>query len=212
MSARAGVAALLLAAVGAYVWRQRAPAALAAAPSIVPTHEQTAAIISGFEFSTVAGSANMRPTRTSTAGIEIIKGHEQWRDRVYIDAGGYPTIGWGHKLVAGESFPRPISMDEGLKILRADLAIAERAVYGGVRVPISQQQFDALVSFAFNVGAGAFAGSTLLRKLNAGDYIGASEEFKRWNMSGGRVQGGLVRRREDEKNLFLAGLQGVISA
>jgi peptidoglycan hydrolase-like protein with peptidoglycan-binding domain len=79
------------------------------------------------------------------------------------------------------------------------------AVRARVSVPLTQNQFDALVSFTFNVGAGAFGGSTLLKRLNAGDYAGGADEFGKWTKSGGKVFAGLVRRRTEEAALFRGG-------
>jgi len=122
----------------------------------------------------------------------------------YQDDAGWGTIGFGHKILPGESFD---SIDEAqaTAILAADIRAAEDAVNAGVSVPISQAQFDALVFFAFNVGAGAFTKSTLLRKLNAGDAAGAAAEFARWNKSGGVVSPILIARRDAEERLFSTG-------
>ena len=87
--------------------------------------------------------------------------------------------------------------------LRQDVAESERAVNQHVHVPLTQHQFDALVSFVFNLGAGNFRTSTLLKKLNARDYDGAAQEFGRWVQAGGKTLPGLVRRREAESALFL---------
>ncbi|EDH9820259.1 TPA_asm: lysozyme, partial [Salmonella enterica subsp. enterica serovar Typhimurium] len=73
-----------------------------------------------------------------------------------------------------------------------------------VKVKLTQGQFDALVSFAYNLGARTLSSSTLLRKLNSGDYAGAADEFLRWNKAGGKVLNGLTRRREAERALFLS--------
>jgi lysozyme len=97
-----------------------------------------------------------------------------------------------------------ISRERGLALLAEDGRDAARAVEWGVRVPLSQEQFDALVSFVFNVGVGAFASSTLLRKLNAGDRHGAADEMLRWSRAGGRVLEGRLRRRRAERALFLS--------
>ncbi len=85
----------------------------------------------------------------------------------------------------------------------SDLTEAQSAVRRLVKVPINQNQFDALTSFTFNVGSGNFQSSTLRRLLNEGDYTGASNEFWKWRRSNGKIAGGLVRRRADEKALFL---------
>lgn len=97
-----------------------------------------------------------------------------------------------------------ITQQQADDYLRRDVRQFERAVARQVRVPLTQGQFDALVSFAFNLGEGALAQSTLLRLLNAGDYAGAAAQFDRWNKAGGRVLPGLVRRRAAERALFEA--------
>ena len=139
--------------------------------------------------------------RISQTGIDLIKQFEGFRSKAYICPAGVLTIGYGSTgkhVQPGTS----INTAYGEKLLREDVARFESAVNRLVRVPMSQGQFDALVSFAFNVGEGALAKSTLLRKLNAGDYSGAAQEFKRWNRGGGRVLAGLVKRREAEATLF----------
>ncbi len=87
--------------------------------------------------------------------------------------------------------------------LISDLAQCERAVNRLVKVTLTQNQFDALVSFVFNVGSGNLQSSTLLRKLNSGDYKGAADEFLRWNKAAGKVMNGLVARRTAEREFFL---------
>lgn len=84
-----------------------------------------------------------------------------------------------------------------------DLAAFERGVEEAVKVPLSEDQFAALVAFSFNVGLGAFRTSTLLKLLNRGDYQGAADQLPRWNKSGGKVLNGLVKRRASERALFL---------
>ena len=99
---------------------------------------------------------------------------------------------------------RAISEDEAEALLAADLKTAESGVSRLVSVPLAQNQFDALVSFAYNLGAASLMSSTLLRKLNAGDYNDAADELPRWVYAGGRVLPGLVRRRNAEQRLFLS--------
>lgn len=146
--------------------------------------------------------------KASARGVEAVMQWEQFRAEPYQDQAGHWTIGYGHKILPGESFSW-ITEAEAENILRNDLAIAERAIHDLVRVPISQTQFDALVSFVFNVGRAAFAESTLLRKLNAGDHDGAAAEFERWRfvtVNGEKVaSNGLLRRREHERALFVSG-------
>ena len=126
---------------------------------------------------------------------------------------GVWTIGYGHtgtvdgKLIGSGM---TISAAKATELLKKDLASFEAAVNGCVTAPITQNMFDALVSFSFNVGAGALRRSALLRKLNAKDYNGAADEFPLWNKAGGKVLNGLVRRRMAEKELFLAGASEVM--
>ena len=148
--------------------------------------------------------------KTSRAGIDLIKHFESFRPSPYLCDGGKWTIGWGHtKGVTKDT--KPITMAEGEALLAEDLVEFEDAVTDLVVVPLEQHQFDALVSFCFNVGADIDADaiaeglgdSTLLKKLNAGDAVGAAAEFLRWNKAKGRIMRGLVKRREAEMNMFL---------
>jgi lysozyme len=142
--------------------------------------------------------------QTSDRGIDLIKRHEELRQHAYPDpaTGGEPwTIGYGH--TGGVRRGDTCDVERAEYWLRQDLGEAERAVHDFVVVPLSQNQFDALVDFVFNVGVGHFGNSTLLHKLNASDYQGAADEFLRWNKAGGHVMAGLVHRREDEQRLFL---------
>ena len=148
--------------------------------------------------------------RTSASGRAAITRHESLRLTAYPDpaTGGEPwTIGVGHTSRAGHP-----KVTKGMKITRAqadeilsrDLATFEAAVSKAVKVPLNQNEFDALVSLAFNIGAGAFAKSTLVKKLNAGDRAGAANAFLSWNKAAGKVMKGLTKRREDERRLFLS--------
>lgn len=144
--------------------------------------------------------------KTATKGIELIKEFEGCRLTAYKCPAGVWTIGYGHTgTVDGKLIGKgmTITAAKATEMLKKDLAEFEAAVNGCVTVPITQNMFDALVSFAFNVGAGALRRSTLLRKLNAKDYEGAAAEFPLWNKAGGNVLNGLVRRRERERQLFL---------
>ncbi|WP_417764674.1 lysozyme [Shewanella chilikensis] len=136
-----------------------------------------------------------------TVNKEIIKEFEGLRLEAYKCPADVWTIGYGHTraVVPGDV----ITEKEAEDFLSEDVEDAEDAVNAYVDVKLNQNQFDALVSFVYNLGAGNFRSSTLLRKLNAGDYLGAANEFKRWNKSGGVTLNGLVRRREAEANLFI---------
>lgn len=148
--------------------------------------------------------------RTSNAGIALIKGHEGLRLDAYPDAGygwARATIGYGHTSQAGPpnvTRGMRITEAEATEILRRDLARFEGYVNSSVHVPLTQPQFDALVSFTFNLGPGNLRESTLLRKLNALDYKGAADEFLRWNKSNGKTLRGLTKRREAERALFMS--------
>lgn len=146
--------------------------------------------------------------RTSADGRAFIGRHEGLRLTAYRDAAGVWTIGYGHTAAAGPPSPAAgmtITAGEADAILGRDLSRFEAAVTRLVTVPLSQGEFDALVSFAFNVGEGALGRSTLLKKLNAGDRAGAAAEFGRWNKAGGRVLAGLTRRRAEERAMFERG-------
>ncbi len=136
----------------------------------------------------------------SQNGVDLIKSFEGLRLNSYQDSAGVWTIGYGH--TAGVGPGQTITREQAESLLRQDVQWAQDAVRDNVDVPITQNQFDALVSFTFNVGAGAFGSSTLLSKLNGGDYAGAQQEFGRWVHAGGQRLEGLVRRRGDEAALF----------
>ena len=143
--------------------------------------------------------------KTSQEAKNRIAEHEGLSLEAYPDpgTGGEPiTIGVGH--TGGVKLGDTITKDQAIDFLAADLLSAERTVDEAVKVPLSQQEFDSLVSFVFNVGAGAFRSSTLLKLLNVGDRRGAADQFLRWTKAGGRDLPGLVRRRADERKWFLS--------
>lgn len=142
-----------------------------------------------------------QPSRISQAGLDLIKDFEGLRLSAYRDPVGVVTIGYGHTKTA--RMGQVISAQEAEALLREDVAHFEHCVSRLVEAPLEQHQFDALVSFAYNLGCGALERSTLLKKLNALDYPGAADELLRWNRAGGQVLRGLVRRREAERALFL---------
>ena len=142
--------------------------------------------------------------KASEKCLALIKHFEGYERFPYVCAGGKATIGYGHCLKAGETFPiKGLSESEATELLCKDLEGFESRVLDMVTVPLTQGQFDALVSFCFNLGPGALQKSTLLRLLNAGHYEQAAEQFDRWNRAGGKVLAGLVKRREAERALFL---------
>jgi len=136
----------------------------------------------------------------SERGLDLIIRHEGFEAKAYKCPAGKWTIGYGHtkNVVSGMI----ITTQEGWEFLREDVKLAEKVVNDLVIVPLNQNQFDALVSFIFNVGSGAFQRSTLRRVLNKSDYKRASEEFKKWVFAGGKKLQGLVKRRNEEKELF----------
>lgn len=143
----------------------------------------------------------MSKMKISAKGLGIIKQHEGLRLTGYLPTPqDVPTIGYGHTKTA--KLGMTITEKQAEDLLRSDIAWAEAAVNNSVVVPLNQNQFDALVSFVFNVGATAFNKSTMLRKLNQSDYEAAANEFKKWNKQKGRVLAGLTRRRAEEAELF----------
>lgn len=135
---------------------------------------------------------------------DFIKDKEGYRTKTYLDTAGLPTIGYGHLLKNGESYPSGITQKQAIDLLEKDLKIAENIVNKYVKSDINTNQKAALISFAYNVGEGNFKKSTLLTFLNQQLYGKAANEFDKWIYSGGKVTNGLVSRRKEEKRLFLA--------
>ncbi len=140
--------------------------------------------------------------QVSEAGLQMIKQAEGFRRAAYLDAAGIPTIGYGHRMLPGEVYPDGIDEAHACRLLAADVDFAEAAVRRLVKVPLTQGQFDALVDFCFNLGAGRLAGSTLLRELNAGDYEGARRQLLLWDHAGSEIVAGLKARREAEFGIW----------
>lgn len=133
--------------------------------------------------------------------VDFIKQFEGLELETYKDSAGVNTIGYGH--TGSAAYPGNKITEQGAEsLLRTDIQEAKRALKF-VYVPLDKYQEGALTSFIFNLGAGNFRDSTLLKKLNAKDYEGAANELPRWVHAGGQRLAGLVRRREAEKNLFL---------
>lgn len=134
-------------------------------------------------------------------GLKLIKEFEGLRLEAYLDVVGIPTIGYGstHGVKLGDK----ITEEEAESLLKEDLKIYEDVVERLVKVPLTDNQFSALVSFTYNLGQGNLASSTLLKLLNKGEYTQAADQFLRWNKAGGKVYKGLTRRREAERELFL---------
>lgn len=138
----------------------------------------------------------------SVEGLELIKRSEGYRNHCYEDVAGFKTIGYGHRLTGTERFAEGIGEEEAAAILSADVRQAEQAVRRLVRVTLAQGQFDALVDFCFNLGAGRLAGSMLMKELNAGRYEAAGEQLLYWVYAGGVKNVGLKARREAEFRLW----------
>jgi lysozyme len=151
----------------------------------------------------------------SQHGLDLLTQWEGCELKVYNDSAGLPTIGVGHLLTKSELMSGKISIggvpvkygagitqQQAQQLLAQDLDPAEAAVNGGVKVTLNQNQFDALTSFTFNVGVGAFTASTLLRVLNQGQYAQVPDQLMRWTRAGGRVVQGLVNRRQNEIKLW----------
>lgn len=156
----------------------------------------------------VPPSWHKNPTRIFD--VNHLKKWEGLELKAYPDVVGVWTIGYGHTKTVK---PRMVITEkEAERLLREDLDWAEKAVANAVKVPITQPQFDAMVSLCFNIGAGAFSKSTLVRKLNAGDYEGAAQQFRVWvkgtdpNTKQKVTIKGLVNRRADEEALFRKGM------
>ena len=143
--------------------------------------------------------------RLSDAGLQLIEDFEGYRADWYADPVGVRTIGIGWTRELPEGFAAPLSHAEARRLLRESAGEYEAAVRRHVDVPLSQPQFDALVSFVYNLGASRLRDSTLRARLNGGDPWGAAAEFDRWVYAGDRVLPGLVRRRAAERRLFESG-------
>jgi lysozyme len=138
----------------------------------------------------------------SDKGIALIQHFEGFMPFTYKDAAGLDTIGYGHLIRPGETFEQPMLPQQAEKLLRNDVAIAERAVNRRVTIALKQNQFDALTSFTFNTGEGALAKSTLLRRVNAARHTEVPAQFLRWVRAKGQILPGLVRRRQAEADLY----------
>lgn len=141
-------------------------------------------------------------------GLDIVKKSEGLRLTAYLCPAGVCTIGWGHTRTA--KLGQRITEQEAEELLRSDLRMAEIAVMRRVKVTLTQNQFDALVSFTFNLGEGNLSVSSLLRLVNKKDFVGAANEFQHWNKARKNknaplvVQPGLVLRRKAEAELFVS--------
>jgi lysozyme len=137
-------------------------------------------------------------------GLDLICRFEGFSPIIYLCPAGYPTIGYGHLITEAnkEQFLDGIDELEAINLLKTDVQKAERAVLRLINVPLTDGQFDALVSFTFNLGGGALQRSTLRRKVNRGEHSAVPAEFMKWVWAGGRKQKGLVRRRWAEADFY----------
>ena len=146
--------------------------------------------------------------KASSKCIDLIRQFEGFKAEPYLCPAGIPTIGFGStRDTDGSEITlqhKTISMKEATNLMMATLVNYEEAVTRFVRVPLKQNQFDALVDFAYNCGIENLRSSTLLKKINLKDYEGASKEFGKWVNGGGHILNGLVKRREAERVLFLS--------
>ena len=146
--------------------------------------------------------------RISPRGLSLLKQFEGCRLIPYKDSAGLWTIGYGHLIADGRTLPDSakykITQKQADLLLKYDVIPREKAVERLCTVPLSQNEFDALVSFVFNLGAGCFQRSTIRQKLNRGDRAGAAKVLLRYNRAGGKVIKGLVNRRMAEFKLFMS--------
>jgi len=138
----------------------------------------------------------------STTGLDLLERSEGFRSRTYLDVAGFPTIGYGHRLLHPESFPNGVGEAQAKEILASDVRDAEQAVERLVKVPLTQGQFDALADFVFNLGQSRLAESTLLADLNAGEYDAAGAQLLRWDHAGALENAGLKARRQAKFELW----------
>lgn len=155
----------------------------------------------------IANSSNSqiidaKNAKVSENGLNLLKQFDKVHLTAYKDTGKYYSIGYGHNgpsVKPGDT----CTLEEAEATLRKDMEKYTKNVASKVKVPLTQNQLDALAVFAHNVGNGAFNKSTLLKKLNAGDYVGAANELDRWIHADGKALKGLAKRRDAEKQLFL---------
>lgn len=138
-------------------------------------------------------------------GLDLIKRFEGFSPTVYICSAGYPTIGYGHLVRDDEQhrYQQGITEQEAEDLLRRDVQVAERAVLRLIDVPLTDNQYDVLVSFTFNLGAGALQRSTLRRKVNREEHADVPTQFRRWVWAGGKRLRGLIKRRAAESGMYL---------
>jgi len=147
----------------------------------------------------------MKPLRKANQTARCLIGHSEGYSLEAYPDGAVWTIGWGTTRINGQPVSKgmKITREQAAEYFNHDMAMFEKEVNNLVKVPLTDNQFSAIVSLTYNIGSGNFGKSTLLKKLNAGDYDGAANEFGRWIYAQGKILPGLVTRREKEKELFL---------
>lgn len=138
----------------------------------------------------------------SALGLAMIMNFEKFEAKTYICPAGLLTIGYGHKLLKNEKY-KAITHDIAMDLLKKDLKQAESAVLRNINIPLSDNQFAALVSFTYNVGASALQRSTLRQKINRATNDSLHEEFLKWIYAGSKILKGLIKRRSTEAELFM---------
>ena len=182
----------------------------------IPTHKQVKLLQKALQLTlaetfTIASVDQVTPVVTDSAtrggmtinseGVNLIKSFEGMELEAYLDPVDVWTIGYGHTKTVEPGMV--ITEAKAEELLRQDLQEFEEAVTEAVEVSINPNQFSALVSFCFNLGADSLFQSTLLKLLNQGDFQGTADQFPRWNKAGSQVLEGLTRRRKAERALFL---------
>ena len=137
-------------------------------------------------------------------GLKLIEQLEGFSSKIYLDSAGLQTIGYGHLITSAEKhlFQNGITEAKAISLLKQDVKIAEKAVAHLISVPLNNNQFDALVSFTFNLGSSALQRSTLRAKVNRQEHEQVPAEFMRWVYAGGKKLPGLIKRRKLEANLY----------
>ena len=147
-------------------------------------------------------------SRSGNSTRDLIKEFEGFREYLYDDQAGLYTIGWGHRVDMEKNPIFRVTRREAEKLLDQDIAIAQNTIADLVTVPLSENQLKALTSFVFNIGGTQFADSTMLKYLNAGDYLNAAKEFDKWQfitIQGEKVsEPALIRRRRKEFDIFIS--------
>lgn len=188
-------------AVGAWLLFRRSSQLASAGTQGLAAAPQGLDVVTPIDGSTGATVATQSPVSNLIPLDALPKKWEGLSLTEYPDE-GHTGIGYGHDLLPGESYPDGIDQAKADDLLAADVQKAVNAVQRLVTVPLSNPQLAALVDFVFNEGPGALERSTLLKKLNSGDYNGAADQFTAWDYAGGQPNDNLLQRRQDELAMF----------